>query len=102
MKIIKCLSEKIEEEIGDADSYIELAIQWKDEQPSTADLFYELSLEEMKHMDRLHGQVADLISEYREENGDPPAGMMAIYNYLHQKHMAEAMRVKVRQGMYKA
>ena len=85
MKIIKCLSEKIEEEIGDADSYIELAIQWKDEQPSTADLFYELSLEEMKHMDRLHGQVADLISEYREENGDPPAGMMAIYNYLHQK-----------------
>ena len=102
MKIIKCLSEKIEEEIADADSYIELAIRWKDEQPETAELFYELSMEEMSHMDRLHNQVAELISVYREENGDPPAGMLAIYDYLHQKHKGEAMKVKVRQGMYKA
>lgn len=101
MKIIKCLSEKIEEEIADADSYIELALRWKDEQPETADLFYELSLEEMNHMSRLHDKVAELISDYREENGDPPAGMLAIYDYLHQKHMREAMKVKVRQGMYK-
>ena len=102
MKIIKCLSEKIEEEIHDAESYIELAMQWKSEQPEVADLFYELSMEEMKHMGMLHDAVAGLIGKYREEQGDPPAGMLAIYDYLHEKHIAKAMEVKVKQGMYTA
>ena len=40
MKVIKCLAEKIEEELHDASEYVELAIKWKNEQPETADLFY--------------------------------------------------------------
>ena len=47
MKIIKCLSEKIEEELHDAQAYIDLAMRWKAEAPSTADLFYQLSNESM-------------------------------------------------------
>ena len=102
MKIIKCVAEKVEEELHDAEAYIDLAMAWKDEQPETADVFYELSLEEMKHVDKLHAEVADLISEYRQEKGEPPKGMQSLYDWLHQKHIAEAMRIKVKQGMYKA
>ena len=102
MKVIKCLVEKIEEELHDADAYIDLAMTWKNENPETADLFYELSTEEMGHVDKLHADVASLIEEYKKENGDPPKGMQSLYSWMHEKHIAEAMRIKVKQGMYKA
>ena len=101
MTIIKCLSEKIEEELHDADAYIDLAMKWKAEQPDTSELFYELSTEEIGHMNKLHQNVTELIELYRQKHGEPPKGMMELYNYLHEKHIAEAMRIKVKQGMFK-
>ena len=102
MKIIKCIAEKIEEELHDADAYIELAMSWKSEQPDAASVFYELSLEEMGHVDKLHAEVADLISEYRQKTGEPPKDMMTLYEYLHERHIADAMKIKVKQGMFQA
>ena len=102
MKIIKCLSELIEEEIRDAGKYIDLAMKWKAEEPDTADLFYELSTEEMGHVDKLHEEVKELIDEYRKEKGEPPKEMLVLYEYLHEKHIGDAMQVKIRQTMYKA
>lgn len=61
MKIIKCLSELIEEELNDACKYVDLAMKWKADEPDTADVFYELSLAEMDHMDKLHNEAAELI-----------------------------------------
>ena len=102
MKIIKCLSELIEDEISDSAKYIDLAMKWKQEEPDTADLFYELSVEEMGHMDKLHNEVKELIDEYKKEHGEPPKDMMVLYDYLHEKHIGDAMQVKVKQTMYKA
>ena len=102
MKIIKCLSELIEGELIDADKYIELAMRWKHDEPDTADLFYELSVEEMGHMDKLHEEVTELIDEYRKEHGEPPKDMMVLYEYLHEKHIGTATQIKVKQAMYKA
>ena len=102
MKIIKCLSQLIEEEMDDADKYIDLAVKWKSEEPDTADLFYELSLEEMGHMEKLHEEVTELIDEYRKQNGEPPRDMMVLYDYLHEMHIKTATQIKVKQGMYKA
>ena len=102
MKIIKCLSELIEDELNDACHYIDLAMKWKQDEPDTAELFYELSLAEMEHMDRLHNEVAELIEEHRKEHGEPPKEMMVLYDYLHQKHIGHATEIRVKQGMYKA
>ena len=101
MKIIKCLAEKVEDELKDASEYVELALKWKAEEPEAADLFYELSKEEMNHMERLHKQAQELIEEYRKEHGEPPEGMLVLYNYLHEKHIANATEIRVKQGMYK-
>ena len=101
MKIIRCLAEKIEEELEDAGKYIELAMKWKAEEPETADLFYELSTEEMGHMDKLHQEVTELISDYRKDHGEPPKEMMTLYEYLHEKHMKTATEIRIRQRMYK-
>lgn len=102
MKIIKCLSELIEEELEDSQKYIDLAMKWKTDEPDTADLFYELSTEEMGHVDKLHQEVTELIDEYRKEHGEPPKDMMVLYEYLHEKHIGHATEIKVKQGMYKA
>jgi ferritin len=101
MTIIKCLAEKIEDELHDASDYVELALKWKDEQPETADLFYELSVEEMGHMTRLHEHVQELIENHRKQHGEPPKEMMVLYEYLHEKHKTAATQIKVKQGMYK-
>ena len=101
MKIIKCLADHIEEELNDAESYAELAEHWKEEEPETADLFLELSKEEMGHMERLHNEAVRLIEEYRDKHGEPPEGMKMLYDYLHNKHIEKAKMIKVMQGMYR-
>lgn len=101
MKIIKCLAELIEEELDDANKYIDLAMKWRQEEPDTADLFYELSTEEMGHSEKLHEEVQELIEEYRKENGEPPKDMMVLWDYLHEKHIETATRIRVKQGIYK-
>ena len=100
MKIIKVMSEKIKEELKDAEAYIDLAAEWKKDQPEAAKLFADLSGEEMGHVNKLHTKITEIIRTYREENGEPPAGMMAIYEYMHEQQIQDAMRVKVKQKMY--
>ena len=100
MQIIKVLSELIADEIKDAENYADLALKYKADQPEVAELFHELSEEEMGHMNDLHDQVARLIKEYRDQHGSPPEGMLAVYNYLHEQQTENAMRVKVKQKMY--
>ena len=102
MKIIKCLSELIEEELSDAEKYIDLAMRWKNDEPDTAELFYQLSTEEMGHMEKIHEEVTELIEEYRKEKGEPPKEMMVLYEYLHENHIRQATQIRIKQGIYKA
>lgn len=97
MKIIKCLGEYIEEEIHDSEKYIKKALAVKNEYPEVAELMNMLSGEEMKHMNLLHNMVVKLIENYRKTEGEPPAAMMAVYDYLHNKYIDEAKEVKVMQ-----
>ena len=101
MTIIKCLSEKIEDELKDASDYVDMAMKWKAEQPGVAELFYNLSVDEMGHMEQLHQAVQDIITTYRQKHGEPPKDMMVLYDYLHEKHIETATQIKVKQGMYK-
>ena len=101
MKIIEELSEMIEEELEGAEDYAKGALKYKDEHPTLARVFHEISTEEMRHVDMLHGEVVSLIEKYRREHGDPPASMLAVYNYLHEKHIDHANEVKMYQGQYK-
>ena len=102
MEIIKKLSEMISDEIKDADKYATCALKHKTDNPALADTFYRLSTEEMGHMALLHEQVVRIIDQYKRESGEPPAPMMAVYNYLHERQIEDAAAVKAKQAMYKS
>lgn len=101
MTIIKKLSEMISEEIEDACRYADCANLHKDDDPQLAETFFRLSLDELQHMSLLHDQVVRIIAEYRRTKGDPPEGMMAVYEYLHKRHIERAGEAKAKQMLYK-
>ena len=102
MVLIKYLSDRIEGEIRDACSYIDEALRYKTEDPEIAEDLYQLSLGEMEDMETLHNDVVKLIEQYRKEHGEPPEKMMWRYEFLHERHIADATMVKIKQNMYKA
>ena len=94
MVLIKKLSSMIEDEISGAEEYAKASLEYRDTRPELARLFHSLAETEMEHMNKLHKAVAEIIEEYRKENGEPPASMLAVYDYLHEKHIEEAAEVK--------
>jgi signal recognition particle subunit SRP54 len=78
------------------------AIKHKEDHPTLAKVFYDISLEEVNHIERLHGEVVRLIAEHRREHGEPPAAMMAVYEYLHEKHIDKLNKIKTYQMQFRA
>lgn len=101
MTEIKMLMEHIEEELNDACTYAELALEYKATDPELSSLFFKLSNEEITHMEALHRAVVLRIDNYRREKGEPPAAMMAVYEYLHKRDIAKAEKVATLQNLYK-
>ena len=101
MKIIQKLSEMIEDELEGAEQYAKCALEHKEDNPALASVFYDIANQEMRHVDMLHDQVVTIIKKHREQHGEPPAPMMAVYEYLHKKHIEKAAEVKHYLEMYK-
>lgn len=100
MVIIKELSDLIEEELDGAMVYSDMAHKYKDKERTVADTLNAISVQEMAHIDMLHGLVVKKIEEYRKDHGEPPADMQAIYDWQHKKHIAKAREVKASQALY--
>lgn len=100
MKIIKELCCDIEEEVCDAEKYARKALLYKEEYPALARTYHNLADEEIGHASKLHAHVAQLIDEYNRQNGEPPAAMKAVYEFLHQRQIDKAAEVKVLTDMF--
>ena len=102
MKIISIISDEIEHVLREADKYIECALHKQEEFPTLADIYYKLSEERMKDQELLHGQVVTFINEYKKNKGEPPENMQFLYNYLHEKFIDWAAKIRLKQSMYKS
>ena len=100
MKVIKCLSEDIEATLDAAENDIKKAIMYKDESPIAAKAFYAKSTMLMDTIKPQHDAIVALIDGYKKEKGEPPAPMMAIYNYMHERHIMKAAGIKNLQDMF--
>ena len=94
MKIIMKLVSLIDEELSGAKDYIKLAMRNKNEHPSLSDTFADLAEQEMGHVEKLHDEVTKMIEEVRQRDGEPPASMMAVYDYEHKKQINKAAKIK--------
>lgn len=101
MKLIQKFTELIEDELESAEDYIKMAVMHKDEHPMLAKVLYDISNDEMHHVDMLHDEVVKLIEEHRRDKGDPPAMMLAVYNYLHERHIDKANKIRIMQSEYR-
>ena len=100
MIIIKCLSEDIEKTMDLAEENIKQAIMYKNDYPIAAKSFYVKSVTLMDSIKPQHEAVVGLIEEHKKLKGEPPAPMMAIYNYMHERHINKAAAIKNLQEMY--
>ena len=100
MEIIKQISEKIDEELHDAEKYIKCAYKVEEEYPQLADTYYQLSLEEMKHVTMLHDAVVRIINDYKQRN-EVPREMQILYDYLHDRQIKKAAKIKAKQEQFK-
>ena len=101
MQIIKKLSKMIGEELDDAEKYARCALNHKDDDSPLAELFYSLSLEEMKHMEMLHKAVVKKIEEVRQSGVTIPEGMQETYDYIHDMHIDYAKEIRMLQTMFR-
>lgn len=101
MKVIRLLEDLIEDEIHDIKKYAKLATEYRDENPSLAQTFYNLSVQEDGHQAALHTEVVKIIEEHRRTHGEPPAAMMAVYEYVHKKHIDALAEAKRYQELFK-
>lgn len=101
MKIIKKLSEYIEEELEGAEDYAKCALKYKDEDMMMAKMFFDMSVDELRHVNMIHEHVVRLINEYRAKGEVIPEAMQSVYDYLHEKHIEEANKIKMYQAQYK-
>ena len=100
MKVIKDMSEDIEKTLDLAECNIKKAIMYKDEYPVAAKAFYTKSTILMDSIKGQHDAVVALIEAHKKEKGEPPAPMMAVYNYMHSRQITEAAAIKNLQDMF--
>lgn len=101
MQIISDISDTIECLLDMAEEHIKCAHQIKEAYPSVASVYYKASLDEMASVTAFHEQVTALIEVYKKENGAPPERMMGRYEYIHEKHINKANKIKILQGLFK-
>ena len=101
MKLIKVLSDKIKDELHDAREYVNMAITYKEDYPELSRTLYTISTQEMEHVNMLHNEVSAIIQKWRAENGEPPADMLAVYNYQHQEQIEDSKEIKLLQALFR-
>lgn len=101
MRLIEQLQELIDEEVCDVKKYAKLAAEVKADRPALAQVLYTISTQEDSHQAAIHAEVVKIIQEHRKTKGEPPAAMLAVYDYQHRKSIDKLAEARKYQDVYK-
>lgn len=101
MRLIAQIAKEMRDEVTGAEHYAKRATQYKSEDRSLADSYYNMAMQELDHVNYLHAQVVRMIQAYKSEHGEPPEAMMMVWNWEHDDIVDKVSRVKVLLDMYK-
>lgn len=101
MKKIADIVKDIRSELSGSEHCAKSAMRYKEEDRSLADVYADTAAQKMGTANQYHAQVARVIREYRSEHGDPPASMMAVYNWEHEAMIEDMANVKALLELYK-
>lgn len=94
MKSIKFLSERISEELEDAETYAKSALYNKHLDTEMSRMFAELARQELNHADILHSHAVRLIKAERDKGIEAPASMQAVWDWQHEKMIDHIAKIK--------
>lgn len=70
MDIYSELAEKVVEELHDAGSYAQMALNNRADHPELARVLHDISLEEMEHFNRLHEAVVKMVGDIKRKQNE--------------------------------
>jgi rubrerythrin len=101
MERLKLLFSLIDDELADSMKYGERAMHYKDTDPAMAELFYSLSLEEMKHKGMLHNQLVKEMNECIDNYPDKEESIKAVYDVLNEREVEWENSIKMYHSSYR-
>ena len=101
MIAIKELVGHIESELKDADEYADLALHYMDDDHTLSDMYRTLANEEINHAHKEHEQAVRLINAYKRDGNEPPAAMIAVWDWEHDRMVEHESDIKVKLSMYR-
>ena len=101
MKILKELIEKSEDTLDEVEWYAEKAHILKADHRPLADVYIKIAEEHIGIYGMLHDKMVALIEEEKRKGANPPAAMLAIWEYEHEKLVKEMSEAKYMIDEYK-
>ena len=101
MDKLKLLFSLIDDELADAMKYAEKAMHCKGMNVPMAELFYSLSVEEIKHKNMLHNQLVKEMQNFIEENPEKELEVNAVYEVLNERQVEWENSIRTYQSSYR-
>ena len=94
MRILVELIEKANDTMDEVEWYAEKAHHLRAEHKALADTYIKIAESHIDIYKMLHGRMVELIEEEKRKGVAPPPGMLAIWNYEHEKLVKDFSEAK--------
>lgn len=101
MDRLKLLFSLIDDELADAMKYAEKAMHCKGTNIPMAELFYSLSVEEIKHKNMLHNQLLKEMQSCIDNDPEKEHEINAIYDVLNERQVEWENSIRTYQSSYR-